>query len=105
MVAGQNLLDLNPLGRPRAIDIYAEPRKRKNYARKNTGIFHIRSNSKCLETPKGVYQSVSAAAGAMGMSFCGVTHHLKRGSPGYRYISVEEYLLRVEDLNKNSTTE
>ena len=105
MVAGQNLLDLNPVGRPKDVDIHAEPPKRKNYPRKNTGIFHIRRNSRCLETPKGVYQSVSAAAGAMGMSFCGVTHHLKRGSPGYRYISVEEYLLRVADLNKNSTTE
>jgi hypothetical protein len=105
MVAGQNLLDLNPLGRPKEVDVEAEPIKRKNYPRKNTGIFHIRRNSKCLETPKGVYQSVSAAAGDMGLSFCGVTHHLKKNSPGYRYISVEEYLLRVQELNTNSTTE
>ncbi len=105
MVAGINLLDLNPLGRPKEVDVHAEPVKRKNYPKKNTGIFHIRKNSKCLETPRGVYQSVSAAAGDMDMSFCGVTHHLKKNSPGYRYISVDEYLLRVEELNKNSTTE
>ena len=105
MVAGINLLDLNPLGRPKEVDVHAEPVKRKNYPKKNTGIFHIRKNSKCLETPRGVYQSVSAAAGDMGLSFCGVTHHLKKNSPGYRYISVDEYLLRVEELNKNSTTE
>lgn len=104
-VAGQNLLDLNPLGRPRAVDVHAEPVKRKTYPRKNTGVFHIRRNSRCLETPKGVYQSVSAAAGAMNMSFCGVTHHLNKGSPGYRYITIEEYLLRVQELNTNSTTE
>jgi len=105
MVAGQNLLDLNPLGRPRNLDIHAEPIKRKNYPRKNTGIFHIRRNSKCLETPKGVYQSVSAAAGDMGITFSGITHHLNKGTQGYRYISVEEYLLRVNELNTNSTTE
>ena len=105
MVAGQNLLDLNPLGRPRNLDIHAEPPKRKNYPRKNTGIFHIRRNSKCLETPKGVYQSVSAAAGDMGITFSGITHHLNKGTQGYRYISVEEYLLRVNELNTNSTTE
>lgn len=105
IVNGINLCDLNPLGRPRDVDVNAGPVKRKTYPRKNTGVFHVRRNSRCLETPRGVYQSVSAAAGAMGMSFCGVTHHLKKNSPGYRYISVEEYLLRVQELNTNSTTE
>jgi len=104
-VNGINLLDLNPLGRPRDLDINLGPIKRKNYPRKNTGIFHIRSNSKCLETPKGVYKSVSAAAGDMGMSFCGLTYHMKKGTTGYRYISADEYLSRVSELNTNSTTE
>jgi hypothetical protein len=56
-------------------------------------------------TPKGVYRSVSAAAGDMGMSFCGLTYHMKKGTQGYRYISADEYLLRLEELNKNSTIE
>jgi hypothetical protein len=105
MVNDINLLDLNPVGRPREIEITEGPIKRKNYPRKNTGIFHIRKNSKFLITPKGVYASVSAAASDMGLTFSGITHHLKRGSPGYRYISADEYLLRVNELNKNSTTE
>ena len=105
MVAGQNLLDLNPLGRPREIDIYAEPPKRKNYEKRDPTKFTFRKNSKFLLTPKGVYRSVSAAAGDMGMSFCGLTYHMKKGTTGYRYISAEEYLLRLEELNKNSTTE
>jgi hypothetical protein len=105
MVAGVNLLELNPLGRPRELDVYAEPRKRKNYEKGNTGVFHIRRNSRYVETPKGVYFSISAAADDMDMSFCGLNHHIKKGTKGYRIITKEEYLTRVEELNKNSTTE
>jgi hypothetical protein len=52
-----------------------------------------------------INEAFSQAAADMGMSFCGVTHHLNRGSPGYTYITADEYLLRVEELNKNSTIE
>jgi len=105
MVNGINLLDLNPLGRPREIEIVEGPIKRKNYAKRDPSKFTFRRNSKFLMTPKGVYQSVSSAAGDMGMSFCGLTYHMKKGTTGYSYISAEEYLLRVAELNKNSTTE
>jgi len=104
-VNGINLCDLNPLGRPKDLDVYAEPIKRKTYERRDSGVFHIRSNSKFVETPKGVYASVSAAAGDMGVSFSGVNFHLKKGNPGYRVITEEEYLKRVAELNTNSTTE
>ena len=103
MVAGQNLLDLNPLGRPRAVDIYAEPPKRKQYQKQDPDKFEFRKNSKFLMTPKGVYRSVSSAAADMSMSFCGLSYHMKKGTQGYRYISAEEYRLRLEELNKNST--
>lgn len=105
IVNGQNLLDLNPLGRPKDVDVYAEPAKRKTYPRRNSGIFHIRSNSKFLQTPKGVYASITQAAADMGMSFCGVTHHLRKGTKGYAYITQEEYITRTQDLNKNEVTE
>jgi hypothetical protein len=103
MLNGQNLLDLNPLGQPRDIDVFAEPPQRPVYAKRDPSKFTFRRNSKFIMTPKGVYQSVSAAAGDMGMSFCGLTYHMKKGTTGYRYISAEEYLLRVQELNKNST--
>jgi len=105
MVNGINLCDLNPVGCPKDIDVYAEPIKRKTYPKRDPTKFYIRRNSKFLITPKGVYASVSQAAADMGMSFCGVTHHLKKNSPGYTYISADEYLMRVSELNKNSTTE
>jgi hypothetical protein len=105
MVNGINLLDLNPLGRPRDLDINAEPIKRKTYEKRKTGVFHIRSNSKFLATPKGVYFSISAAAADMGLTFSGLNHHLKKGTKGYRIITKEEYLTRVEELNKSEATE
>jgi hypothetical protein len=105
MVNGVNLCDLNPLGQPKDIDIFAEPPPRPVYQKRDTGVFHIRSNSKFVLTPKGVYFSVSAAAADMGMSFSGITHHIKKGSKDYRFISAEEYQLRVAELNKNETTE
>lgn len=105
MLNGINLLDLNPAGRPRDLDIHAEPKKRKTYTKRDPTKFIFRRNSKFIMTPQGVYASVSAAAGDMGISFSGVTHHLKKNTPGYRYITPAEYRLRVEELNKNSTTE
>ena len=107
IVAGINLLDLNPLGRPRDIDVYAEPEKQKSkaYSKRDPNQFTIRKNSRCLETPTGVYQSVTQAAADMGLSFCGVTHHMRKGTPGYRYITVEEYLIRSAVLNKHEVTE
>jgi hypothetical protein len=105
MLNGIDLLDLNPLGRPKDVDVEGEPIKRKNYAKRDPTKFIFRRNSKFIMTPKGVYQSVSAAAGDMDMTFSGVSFHLKRNSPGYRTITEEEYLLRVAELNTNSTTE
>jgi len=105
LVNGINLCDLNPLGRPKDLDVNGEAIKRKTYAKRDTGVFYIRRNSRFIETPKGVYFSISSAAADIGMSFPGLNFHLKKGTPGYRIISKEEYLLRVEELNKNSTTE
>ena len=105
MLNGQNLLDLNPVGRPKEVDVEGLPIKRKNYPKRDPTKFIFRRNSKFILTPKGVYQSVSAAAGDMDMTFSGVSFHLKRNSPGYRIITEEEYLLRVAELNTNSTTE
>jgi len=105
MVNGINLCDLNPVGRPKDIDINTEPKKRKTYIKRDPTKFYIRRNSKFLMTPTGVYASVSSAAADMGMSFCGLTYHLNKSNPGYKYISLDEYLLRVAELNKNSTTE
>jgi len=105
MVNGINLLDLNPVGRPKDIDVYAEPKERKIYEKRDPTKFHIRSNSKFLITPKGVYASISSAAADMGLSFCGLAYHMKKGTAGYTYITVEEYLMRVDKLNTNSTTE
>ena len=105
MVAGINLCDLNPLGKARDIDVFAEPPPRPVYEKRNTGVFTFRRNSRFIMTPQGVYQSVTAAAADMGMTFQGVNFHLKKGSPGYRVITGEEYLLRVAELNTNSTTE
>ena len=105
MCNGINLLDLNPLGRPKDIDINAEPItiKRKQYQKQDPDKFEFRKNSKFLITPKGVYRSVSQAAVDMGISFCGLSYHMKKGTQGYRYISADEYLLRVSELNTNST--
>lgn len=105
VVNGIDMLDLNPLGRPRDVDVHADHTKRKTYPKRERTKFHIRSNSRCLETPSGVYQSVTQAAEDMGMSFCGVTHHMNKGTKGYRYISVEEYLMRKQMLNKHEATE
>ena len=105
MFNGIDLCDLNPVGRPRDLNVNDEPRKRKTYAKRETGVFHIRSNSKFLATPKGVYFSISAAAADMGLTFSGLNHHLKKGTKGYRIITKEEYLMRVQELNMNSTTE
>lgn len=105
IVNGIDLRDLNPRGRPKDIDVYAELPKRKTYEKRDTGVFHIRRNSKFLQTPKGVYASVSSAAADMGMTFCGLTYHIKRNSPGYGYITEDEYLIRSAVLNKNETTE
>lgn len=105
VVNGIDMLDLNPLGRPRDVDVHADHTKRKIYPKRERTKFHIRSNSRCLETPSGVYQSVTQAAEDMGMSFCGVTHHMNKGTKGYRYISVEEYLMRKQMLNKHEATE
>lgn len=105
VVNGIDMLDLNPLGRPRDVDVHADHTKRKIYPKRDPNKFHIRKNSKFLETPKGVYQSVTQAAADMGMSFCGLTYHLDKGTLGYRYIPVEEYLIRIEKLNKNEATE
>ena len=105
MLNGQNLIDLNPLGRPKDIDIYAEPAKRKTYIKRDPNKFEYRKNSKFLMTPKGVYQSISSAAADMGLSFCGLTYHLKKNTSGFRYISAEEYLLRSKKLNNNEATE
>jgi hypothetical protein len=104
-VNGINLVDLNPVGRPKDLDVTAEPPPRKQYVPRDTGVFHIRSNSKFVETPKGLYESVTAAAADMGMSFSGVNFHLKKGSKGYRIITGEEYLKRTAELNKDSTIE
>lgn len=105
MVNGINLLDLNPLGRPREIEIEQGPVKRKSYAKRDPNKFIPRRNSRFILTPKGVYFSISAAAADLGLSFQGLNFHLKKGNPNYRTITEEEYLLRVQDLNKNSTTE
>ena len=105
MCNGQNLLDLNPLGRPRELEIEQGPIKRKTYAKRDPNKFIPRRNSRFIETPKGVYFSISAAAADLGMTFQGLNFHLKKGSPNYRTISEQEYLLRVEQLNTNSTTE
>jgi len=105
IVNGIDLCELNPVGRPREVDIYAEPKKRKSYVKKQTGVFQIRKNSRCVETPQGVYQSITQAAEEMGMSFGGITHHMDKGTKGYRYITVEEYLIRIAVLNKNEATE
>jgi hypothetical protein len=105
MLNGINLLDLNPLGRPRELEIEQGPIKRKTYAKRDPNKFIPRRNSRFIETPKGVYFSISAAAADLGLSFQGLNFHLKKGSPNYRTITEEEYLLRVQDLNKNSTTE
>lgn len=104
-VNGVNLLELNPLGRPKDVDVYAEPVKRKTYPKRDPEKFHIRRNSKFLETPKGLYQSVTQAAADMGLSFCGLTYHLTKGTEGYRYITSEEYLIRTAILNKSEATE
>lgn len=105
IVNGQNLCDLNPVGRPKDIDVFAESPERKQYQKRNTGIFHIRRNSRFIETPKGVYASISSAASDMEMSFSGITFHLKKNSKGYRYITADEYLLRINKLNTDNTTE
>jgi hypothetical protein len=105
MVNGINLLDLNPLGRPRELEIVEGPIKRKTYAKRDPNKFIPRRNSRFIETPKGVYFSISAAAADLGMTFQGLNFHLKKGNPNYRTITEEEYLLRVQELNKNSTTE
>lgn len=105
MLNGIDLLDLNPLGRPKDVDVDGLPIKRKTYAKRDPTKFTFRRNSKFIMTPKGVYRSVSEAAADMDMSFSGVSFHIKRNSPNYRTISEEEYLLRLEELNKNSTTE
>ena len=105
VVNGVNLLDLNPLGCPKDIDVRAERKTRKIYTKRDPNTFHIRKNSKFLETPKGVYRSVSQAAADMGLSFCGLTYHLNKGTKGYRYIPIEEYLIRLEKLNKSEATE
>lgn len=105
-VNGVNLLELNPLGKPRDIDIYDQPiKQRKQYEKRDLTKFYVRKNSRFVETPKGVYQSITEAAADLGMSFCGVTHHLKRGTKGYRYISTDEYLERIKELNKSEATE
>ena len=105
IVNGIDITTLVPWAKAKDIDIFAEPEKRKTYPKKDTSVFHIRSNSKFLITPKGVYKSVSSAAGDMGMSFCGLTYHMKKGTTGYRFISAEEYLERIKDLNKSEATE
>jgi hypothetical protein len=105
LVNGINLCDLNPLGRPKDLDVNGEPVKRKTYPPRESGVFRIRRNSRFIETPKGVYLSISSAAADIGMSFPGLNFHLKKGTPGYRIISQEEYLNRVQELNTNSTTE
>ena len=105
MVNGIDLLELNPLGRPRDISIEHGPIKRKTYPKRDPTVFYVRKNSKFLTTPKGVYPTVTAAAADMNMSFCGLTYHLKRNTPGYRYITYEEYITRTQELNKNETTE
>jgi hypothetical protein len=103
-VNGINLLDLNPLGRPRPIED-CEPKQRKDYVKQDPSKFYIRSNSRCLQTPTGIYASISQAAADMGVSFNGVSHHLKRNTPGYRVISGLEYQQRMQELNKSEATE
>jgi hypothetical protein len=105
LVNGIDLRDLNPRGRPKDINVHAEPRKRKVYEKRDGTKFVIRKNSKFLTTPKGVYLSVTQAAADMGMTFCGLSYHLKRNTPGYRYITEDEYLIRSAVLNKNEATE
>jgi hypothetical protein len=105
MVNDINLLELNPRGRPKDCEITSGPILRKTYDKRNLGIFHIRSNSKFLQTPKGVYASISSASADMDMTFSGLKYHLTKNTPGYRYITQDEYLLRSQELNKNSTTE
>lgn len=105
VVNGINLWELNPAGKPRDIDVYAPPPPRKVYEKRNTGTYHIRSNSRFIETPQGFFQSVTAAADANGMTFSGLNYHLKKGTKGYRIITYEEYLIRTAVLNKNETTE
>jgi hypothetical protein len=105
VVNGVDMTELVPWARARSVDVLTTRKPRKTYTKRDTGVFHIRSNSKFLTTPKGVYFSVSAAAADMGLSFCGLTYHLKRGSNGFRYITEEEYLVRTAKLNTNSTTE
>lgn len=105
MVNDINLLDLNPLGRPKNLDINAEPKKRKTYTKRDPNKFEFRSNSKFLITPQGVYRSVSSAAAAMGMSFCGLSYHMKKGTQGYRYITAEEYVLRIKESSNKEEAE
>ena len=105
IVNGVNLLDLNPAGRPKDCEIVLGPTKRKVYEKRDGTKFVIRKNSKFLATPKGVYLSVTQAAADMGMTFCGLSYHIKRNTPGYRYITEDEYLERIAELNKNETTE
>jgi len=105
VVNGINLVDLNPTGRPKDIDVHAEPTPRKTYEKRETGKFYARRNSKYIETPKGIFISITAAADANDMTFSGLNYHLKKGTKGYRTISYEEYLIRSAVLNKSETTE
>jgi len=105
MLNGIDLLELNPRGRPKDCEIIQGPIVRKTYDKRDPTKFYVRSNSKFLETPIGVFASISSASHSLEMTFSGLTYHLKKKTPGYRYITQEEYLLRIADLNKNSTTE
>jgi hypothetical protein len=105
MVNGIDLCELNPRGRPKDLDVYAEPPKRKTYPKRSDGKFYARSNSKFIETPKGIFISITAAADANDMTFSGLNYHLKKRTPGYRTITHEEYLIRSAILNKSEATE
>jgi len=105
VVNGVDITTLVPWARAKDVDVYAEPPKRKTYPKRETGKFFVRTNSKCLATPKGVYQSITAAAADLDLTFSGLTYHLKRGSPGFRYISTDDYLERIAELNKSEATE
>ena len=105
IINGIDMTTLVPWAKPKDVDIYAPPPERKQYEKRDPTKFYIRRNSKFVITPKGVYQSVSAAAADMGMSFSGITHHIKKGSKQFRFITEEEYTLRIAELNKSEATE
>lgn len=49
-----------------------------------------------VETPLGVFLTVAAAARTHNVTSAAICHRIKKESPGFRYITEEEYFNRVE---------